>query len=315
MKSALWPVVLLSGAAFLNAAQATDGPSNFHSLGGNSYPAPPARLPDDGFNLAGPTETAALAPLTETQPRHPAPEAQARMMERVYADLPIQVTVDRAVEDRPQWTVPGPLAEKVRRIKSRHLVFNYKLKNVGPSGVLGAELWYTRDGQTWEKAPSGIQPQGNYQVDVSEDGLYGFILLARTGLGGGKESPKKGDPAQLWVEVDTIKPMVVITGIKPAAGGRTVLVNWKASDKSLAAHPINLYYLDPNNGHSTPIADHLDNTETYTWQVPAGAPNHFRIRVEAVDQAGNVGADETTNPVQLDLSQPDIIDISVNAAE
>jgi hypothetical protein len=316
MKGALWPVLLLSGVRLVNAASAEEGPSLFHSMGGVNNAPPPIRQPEETIHLVVHSDYPALAPMTDPQGRFVGPASQVlpRPVERVASDLPSQLVSERVVEDRAAWTAPAP-AEKVRRVRSRHLVFNYRLQNVGPSGVLGAELWYTRDDQNWEKAPSGIQPQGSYQVDVSEDGLYGFVLLARTGFGGGKEPPRKGDPAQFWVEVDTIKPVVVITGIKPMAGGRTVLINWKATDKNLGAHPINIYFLDLNNGQSSPIANHLDNTGTYTWQVPAATPNHIRIRIEAVDQAGNVGADESTNPIQLDLSQPEVTDVSINAMD
>ncbi len=330
MKSAFWTVLLLSGTVLSQGAQGADRLSFLHSMGGtnqwgNTNPAPVARQDEDSIQQLGHLETGAVVGHTdsvvvpdhgESAPLPPTVEGQSRPIEKPFGELPGQMTASRTPEERVSWTAPAVAAEeKIRRVKSRHLVFNYKLQKVGPSGVVGAELWYTRDGQNWEKAPSGIQPQGSYQVDVSEDGLYGFTLLAKTGFGGGKEPPKKGDPAQVWVEVDTLKPVVALTGIKPMGGGRTLLINWKANDKNLSLRPINLYYLDLNTGQNVPIAMHVENTETYTWQVPAGTPNNLRIRIEAIDKSGNLGADETPNPVQLDLSQPEITDISVNTSE
>jgi hypothetical protein len=307
MKSLQWPVLLLAGAFLVSSAEAGDRFPLFH-WSSNSNPTPAAPTPETTIPSAARSDTAAsppapvieLAPATGNRPAH---------------ELPARLgSGSRPSEERVSWTAQ-PTQDKVRRVKSRHLVFNYKVQNTGPSGVMGAELWYTRDGQNWQKSPSGIQPQGTYQVDVSEDGLYGFILLARTGMGGGKEPPKTGDPAQFWVEVDSVKPAVVITGVKLLTGGRNVLISWKATDKNLAPQSINIYYLDVTTGQSIPIATHVDNSESYTWQVPASIQNQVRIRVEAADQAGNVGSDETTNPVQLDLSQPEVVDISVNAVD
>ncbi len=207
-------------------------------------------------------------------------------------------------------TIQGP-GTRARKVNCRHLVFSYHLQKAGPSGIMGIEAWVTRDGQTWQKSPAGIQAQGPYRMDVDEDGLYGFMLIARTGLGGGKSPPKPGDPVQFWVEVDTVKPVVVITGAQQAAGGGTVVVTWRATDKNLAARPITLSYVDAATGQAVAIVTRIENIGTYTWQVPAKAPQTVRIRVEAADEAGNVGMEET-NPIQLDLSQPEVTDIEVN---
>jgi hypothetical protein len=323
MKSAFWPVLLLWGTVLAQGTPAGEPPSLFHTLESTDNPAPAARPPEEFLPQMGPTETVAVEGHTDTVAEEeraetalltPGSQAHPRPREKTFSELPGRVTPNRPAEERVSWTVPAP-EEKMRRVNSRHLVFNYKLRKVGSSGVIGAELWYTRDGQNWAKAPSGIQPQGRYQVEVSEDGHYGFTLLARTGFGGGKPPPKKGDRAQVWVEVDTSKPVVVITSIKRRSDSRTVLINWKATDKNLAEQPISISYLDLNTGQTVSIARHMDNSQTYTWQVPLGTPSNIRIRVEATDRFGNVGADETANALHLDLAQPEVTDISVNGPE
>jgi hypothetical protein len=323
MKSAFWPVLLLWGTVLAQGTPAGEPPSLFHTLDSTDNPPPAARQPEEFLPPVGPAETVAVEGHTDTLAQEeraepallaPASQAQPRPREKTFSELLTQGAPNHPAEERISWTVPT-LEEQLRRVNSRHLVFNYKLRKVGSSGVIGAELWYTRDGQNWDKAPSGIQPKGRYQVDVSEDGVYGFTLLARTGFGGGKAPPKKGDPAQVWVEVDTSKPVVVISSIKRRSDSRTILINWKATDKNLVRQPISISYLDLNTGRTVSIARHVENTQTYTWQVPLGTPSNIRIRVEATDQAGNVGVDETANPLHLDLAQPEVTDISVNAPE
>jgi hypothetical protein len=202
----------------------------------------------------------------------------------------------------------------VRKVKSKHLLIDYQVKDMGPSGVMGVELWYTRDGQHWNKGGSGIQPERPYHTVLEEEGMYGFVLLAKNGLGGGKEAPKTGEPAQFWVELDTTKPVVALTGVQPASGGQTAIITWTASDKNLSPRPISLYYTD-QNGQWQPITTGMENSGSCTWRLPAGVPYSFRVRAEATDLAGNVGSGETATPIQIDTAQPVVVDIHVSAAE
>src|SRR5579883_3387617 len=48
-------------------------------------------------------------------------------------------------------TRPGPAASDIRLVNSKRISLNYKVNNVGPSGVTAVELWCTRDGRTWKK--------------------------------------------------------------------------------------------------------------------------------------------------------------------
>jgi hypothetical protein len=201
------------------------------------------------------------------------------------------------------------------KINSKHIQFTYDVKNIGPSGILGVEVWYTRDGQTWQPSPTGIQRENPYYMDVGEEGVYGFSLVARTGLGGGQEPPVSGDPPQIWVEVDTTRPVVFLTGVIPNAGGRTLTITWTATDKNLGRRPMALYFADVNTGQWMPIAGNLENSGSYTWQIPPSIPNSFRVRVDATDLAGNLGTAETPSPVQIDLTQPSVTNIHVGTSD
>jgi hypothetical protein len=48
--------------------------------------------------------------------------------------------------------------------------------------------------------------------------------------------------------------------------------------------------------------------------MPPGVPYQFYVKVEAVDRAGNIGLDQTLEPVKVDLSQPKSVILDVGAA-
>jgi hypothetical protein len=190
-------------------------------------------------------------------------------------------------------------------------MFNFDVKDVGFSGVSGIELWYTRDGYTWRKIDQKIQG-GSCAVQVEEEGAYGFIFLPRTGLGGGKEPPQPGDPAQVWVEVDLSAPIVTLARYQPDTVSHALQIEWTATDKNLGRKPISLYYSEHSGGPWVPYAVNVENTGHYSWQLTPATPPNFYLRVEAVDAAGNVGRADSSQPVRIDLSQPSVTNIRVS---
>ena len=202
----------------------------------------------------------------------------------------------------------------VRMVNSKRINLNYKVGDVGPTGVSTVELWYTQDSHTWRKneAPAPTSPP--YVAEVPGEGLYGFTLVARNGLGLGKPAPKPGDVPQVWVEVDLTKPIVTLQGVEAGFEGKPnlVVVRWSARDKNLGNRPITISY-KAENGTWTPFATNVDNSGRYVWQVPSTFPNRFFVRVEAIDLAGNSAFAQSPNPVLLDMSQPTISIMSVES--
>ncbi len=206
-----------------------------------------------------------------------------------------------------------PAEGGVRKVNSKTLHFDYDLKDVGPSGIQGVEVWYTQDGKNWSRFDRSIQQAGG-TVQVNDDGVYGISFVAKTGFGGGKEPPQAGDAPQMWLEVDTLKPTVALTGLQPSAGSRTLRVDWTAADKNLGKQPIVLYYAVAQEGPWVPFTGSLENTGNYVWQIPPGTPPSFWLRIECTDMAGNVATTESQNPVHIDLATPNVTNIRVSAA-
>src|SRR5205085_891724 len=109
-------------------------------------------------------------------------------------------------------------------INSKSLLLDFDVKGVGPSGVGAIELWYTRNGQTWQKHNGPVPTQSPIPLDVSEDGLYGFTVVASNGVGLGRTPPQPGDAPQIWIEVDTTRPEVKLINTQAgiAENGRTL---------------------------------------------------------------------------------------------
>jgi len=193
-------------------------------------------------------------------------------------------------------------------VNSRNLVIDFELKGAGPSGVSNVELWYTLDGQSWSKYPGGRQLQSPFVVDVTDDGLYGFTVVATNGMGIGRTPPQPGDPPHMWVDVDTTRPEVHLLSTEAGldANGRTLTLRWTATDRNLVARPITLAYAERSEGPWIPFATNLENVGSFTWRLSPGMPNQVIVRVTATDRVGNVGLDQSTMPTPVDLSRPTV---------
>ncbi len=206
----------------------------------------------------------------------------------------------------PDPVIPSAASVPVRLVKSKKFSLNYEIKEKGPSGVKEIELWYTPDGRNWQlyrKEP----PTPPFLVEVTSEGRYGFTLIARSGVDLSDRPPQVGDPPQAWIEVDVTKPVVRLLGadVDRASELRNLSIVWTASDKNLGRQPITLSYAQQADGPWTEIVK-TENTGRYVWQMPQGVPYRFYVRVEATDQAGNVGLDQTKAAVLVDLVRPKV---------
>jgi len=227
-----------------------------------------------------------------------------------------QVTYDPSVElaalEARTITIPagtagsGPGGPSVQCVNCRSLVIDFEVKAMGTSGVGSVELWYTRNGQTWTKYGGAPQTQSPFAVDVTDDGLYGFTVVATNGMGIGKTPPQPGDAPQMWVDVDTTRPDVHLLSTQAGGddNGRTLTLRWTATDRNLVARPITLAYAEQAQGPWIPFATNLDNCGQHTWRMSPGLPSQVLVRVTATDRVGNIGEDQSTMPAPVDLTRP-----------
>ena len=193
----------------------------------------------------------------------------------------------------------------------------------GPSGVGSVELYVTRDdGKNWQSiggekdipAPTANELSGpaatmrrSLAVELPEEGVYGFYLVVRNGAGLGKPPPRPGELPQMRVEVDRTLPEAALYAPEPAPGRRDALIlRWVAKDKNLTATPITLQWAAQPGGPWQPIGGpELPNNGSHVWQVPPGVPPRVFLRLTVRDTAGNTGVAETSEPILVDLTEPE----------
>ncbi len=204
-----------------------------------------------------------------------------------------------------------------RMVNSKRIVLNYELKDVGPSGVSAVEMWYTRDGQKWQKDEATGHSGPPYVIEVPEEGQYGFTMVARNGIGLGKEPPKSGDLPQVWVQVDMTRPTVKLLDVAHGKGtkAREVTILWEAHDRNMARRPITLSFATAPEGPWLPFAANIENSGHHTWNMPQSGPVSFYTRVEAVDMVGNVGSDQSVKATSIDTSHPTVSILGVETGE
>ncbi len=214
--------------------------------------------------------------------------------------------------DEPPGAIGGDAEDRaqvpVRKINTTRISLNFKLEDVGPSDVSVVEIWKTKDGRVWQRNPKDADKKPPFIVEVEGEGRYGFTLVAKSGVGLGENAPRPGDQPQIWVEVDLTKPEVriqdVVVGRGPDTGNLTL--TWTAADKNLLRQPISISYATKPEGPWNPVpgATHVENTGRFVWRMQPDVPFEFFMRVEAIDEAGNIGQADTTKSVKVDLSLP-----------
>jgi hypothetical protein len=222
---------------------------------------------------------------------------------------------------------PGAAAEAagtVIHVKSRTFRLTFTIDNRGESGVQGIDIWVTRDTRTWKSHTAAAKPEqakeDSYSVplEVTSAGRWGFTLLPRSGVGLSEQAPRPGDQPQVWVEVDETRPTVQLNNVVVGQGqdlGRVTLY-WSASDTFLKPKPITISWSNSATGPWTVLEQNLENTGSYTLDTKGRQlPFQFYVKIDAVDEAGNVGSAQTTAPVKVDTKIPRAGNIRVGPAD
>ena len=198
----------------------------------------------------------------------------------------------------------------VQLVANPRFPLQYAVDDAGPAGPAKVELWVTRDnGRNWSVKAEDEDKTSPFLVDLGGEGTFGLRLVARSATGLGDTPPAPGDPPHMTVEVDSTPPTVQL--LKPVVGTGAhvgkVAITWKASDLHLGAKSARLSWRPEQAGTRwQPIAEGLDANGQFVWTVPTNVPPRFHLRVDVVDEAGNVGFAETTDglPVYLDRNRP-----------
>lgn len=184
--------------------------------------------------------------------------------------------------------------------KSQAFSLDYSVEAMGGSTLSKVELWGTEDGGlTWEEWGADPDRQSPFDVQVGNDGLFGFRMVIVSTSGLVSNRPKNGDTADVWINVDTALPKVQIKravyGEGPEEG--LLVIDYDCTDGHLVDRPISLAYSEGIDGPWSKIASGLSNSGTYLWKADPNLPRQIFLRVEAVDKSGNIGMHRLDVPI------------------
>ncbi len=247
---------------------------------------PPATRPE--------SLTTTLKPASETEPANP------------NISQPIQTVFPAEKSD---WQ-PSPSSTVVKKPKmnskdqvigSMRFDLQYAIDAIDPSGVDRVILWGTRDGIQWESWASDPDSRSPFPVSVEQNGTYGFRIVVHSKDGLTGTGPSTGDPADIWITVDTEKPQTRINSV-PYGRGREagqLVINYTVNDSELTLRPITLAYSGTASGPWIIIDENLSNTSQHLWKPGTEVPQKIFLRIEARDKAGNIGTHLLQQPIDI----------------
>lgn len=205
----------------------------------------------------------------------------------------------------PAYEVPQPAGH--RTVKSRQFNIDYRIDDIGPSGISTIELFVSQNnGDKWYRYGVDEDHRSPFEVEVPSDGVYGFVMRVVSGAGLTDPAPQPGERPEISIVVDSSPPVVNLFPLQQGQGAdaNRILITWKADDQKLADRPIALSYAANPDGPWQQISDWLPNTGQYIWNVGQGIPPRLYVRVVARDAAGNLARVDTPQPVLVDLAKP-----------
>jgi hypothetical protein len=190
-------------------------------------------------------------------------------------------------------------------INTTHATVEYRIDQVGPSGVGKVEIYMTPDkGQTWHRLAEDVQKRSPANINLPGDGVFGIRIVVTNGNGFGGKAPARGDAPHCTIEVDTTSPFVQLrsTDVLPSSGH--VEIRWNATDKNLGSEPVSLFYRTRPDGPWQVIAKGVKNDGVHRWNFPRDAGGQFFFKIEVTDQAGNMAQHVSPQPVSIDMTEP-----------
>lgn len=210
-------------------------------------------------------------------------------------------------ETKPVHEIP-PLATKpvqnesppvslgmLRLTNTKRISFHYEPTDAASPSAANLEIWGTSDMRTWKKYEAQTRSPSSLAVEVKDEGLYGFTMIARGKDEPATSQPPAGEPPQVWVAVDLTKPFVQLLNAEIAqAKTPGLIVRWNAKDRNFGPQPITVLYAERSEGPWRPLAANLENSGRYEGTLPPHQGDEVYLRVQAADLMGNVSTSQTT---------------------
>jgi len=222
----------------------------------------------------------------------------------------VDIIVDGAP---PQRAILGPTTSQHREVPVQ-----VRVSDAGPARrVASVQLWYSSDdGANWTPGPkvSGESIE-SITWNAPNDGLYGLALIATDVAGNSNPVPVGPADKQFDIIVDTAAPVIGlstpigISDLKESAGGSPrrvykpgdqVLVEFSLDDLSLADNPVAVSF---QAGPSAPwevLGQGMPADKAFVFKMPDVNSTQCRVKVNAIDTAGNVGEVIAPEPFTID---------------
>lgn len=184
--------------------------------------------------------------------------------------------------------------------KSSAFSLDYAVESLGGSTLSSVELWGTANaGRTWQLWGEDPDRQSPFDVQVEDEGLFGFRMVIVGSNGVVSNRPQDGDSADVWIHIDTTEPTVKITRAVYGKGQEDgmLVIDYNCQDSNLVAKPVSLAYSETVDGPWKTIASGQANTGLYLWKASPNLPQRIYLKLEAVDKAGNIGVHRLDLPI------------------
>lgn len=240
------------------------------------------------------------------------PKTSPPSSDSVYGDEPLDDVSDRSgpPQGEPEGesrSFEGPTGDRPRAVNDKHIKLDYDLDGVGPAGVKAVELWGTKDGgKTWDRWGEDDDKRSPFEIHVESEANFGFCMVVVSNNGLASKPPQAGDPADVWITVDTTAPTVRLEQAACGQGEHAgkLDIRWKAEDAHMGDRPISIAFSEKQDGPWVTVAAGLPNNGQYLWAVDSRTPRKLYLKIEARDEAGNVASDIPVEPISLEGLTP-----------
>jgi hypothetical protein len=194
-------------------------------------------------------------------------------------------------------------------VNSPSFELDYDIEHLNGMAISKVEVWGTRDkGRNWILLGPDEDRRSPCAVNVEREGMYGFAVVVTGQDGVQGRVPQPGDVPEINVGVDLSIPRVRLTTAEPPADGRpcAMKIKWDATDDHLGKQAVTLSYAASREGPWKPLAVGIESTGAHLCEFDPQGPDFAYLKLEVRDDAGNVGSQITTTPIQIEKRRTQI---------
>jgi Tfp pilus assembly protein PilF len=187
----------------------------------------------------------------------------------------------------------------------------YNAQDLGGAGLAKVQIYFQIEGEkVWHLYGEDKDLTSPFRFEAKRGGRYGFKMVGTDRVGNSEPIPDASTRPDIWVLMDSIKPVVRLTSFKGSkikpVGGKTVReITWSATDDNMSQSPITLE-LSTNDGatYERVVVTDFQNSGRFPWTIPSDLNiDKARIRITALDVLGNKGVD-VSDPFSIDSTPP-----------